>query len=112
MTGTRGRAARVAAGVAALGALQTLAFVHTAAWWLPLATTAALAAVVARAAPRRAALYGWLYGCAWLLAGTWWLFISMYRYGGLPAPLAAAAVFALAAALALYPALAMAAYAR
>jgi len=108
MTGARARAALVAA----LGALQTLAFVHTAAWWLPLATTAALVAVVARAGPRRAALYGWLYGCAWLLAGTWWLFISMYRYGGLPAPLAAAAVFALAAALALYPALAMAAFAR
>jgi apolipoprotein N-acyltransferase len=61
---------------------------------------------------RRAALLGWLYGAAWIGAGTWWLFISMHRYGGLPAPLAALAVAALASALALYLALAMAAFAR
>jgi apolipoprotein N-acyltransferase len=42
----------------------------------------------------------------------WWLFISMHRYGGLPAPLAAAAVLLLAAALALFLAAAAAAYAR
>ena len=64
------------------------------------------------ATPGRAALLGWCYGTAWLCAGTWWLFISMHRYGGLPAPLAGAAVFALSAALSLYLAAACAAYAR
>jgi apolipoprotein N-acyltransferase len=98
--------------VAALGALQTLAFVHTAAWALPLATLALLVWRLDAAPPRRAALLGWLYGTAWLAAGTWWLFVSMHRYGGLPAPLAAAAVAALSAALSLYLALATALYAK
>ena len=93
---------------AALGALQTLAFVHTAAWVLPIATLALLVWRLDAAPPRRAALLGWLYGTAWLAAGTWWLFVSMHRYGGLPAPLAAAAVAALSAALSLYLALAAA----
>ncbi len=97
---------------AALGALQTLAFVHTAAWPLPILTLAWLAWRLEGAAPRRAAWLGWCYGTAWLVAGVWWLFISMHRYGGLPAPLAAAAVLALSAALSLYLAAACAAYAR
>jgi apolipoprotein N-acyltransferase len=97
---------------AALGALQTLAFVHTAWWPLALLSLAGLIALLDAASPRRAALLGWCYGTAWLAAGTWWLFISMHRYGGLPAPLAGAAVFALSAALSLYLALACAAYAR
>ncbi|MFM7506661.1 MAG: apolipoprotein N-acyltransferase, partial [Rubrivivax sp.] len=97
---------------AALGALQTLAFVHTAAWVLPIATLALLVWRLDAAPPRRAALLGWLYGTAWLAAGTWWLFVSMHRYGGLPAPLAAAAVAALSAALSLYLALAATLYAR
>ena len=98
--------------IAALGALQTLAFVHTALWPLPLAAMAALVWRLNAATPGRAALLGWCYGTAWLCAGTWWLYISMHRYGGLPAPLAAAAVFALSAALSLYLAAACAAYAR
>ena len=106
---------------AALGALQTLAFVHTQAdsMWLmallpllPIATLAWLVWRLDQASPRRAALLGWCYGTAWLCAGVWWLFISMHRYGGLPAPLAAGAVFALAAALSLYLAAAAAGYAR
>jgi len=97
---------------AALGAGQTLAFVHTAAWPLPLLAAAWLAWRCARASVRTAALLGWVYGSAWLGAGVWWLFVSMHRYGGLTAPLAAAAVALLAGALALYLALAMAAYAR
>lgn len=97
---------------AALGAVQTLAFVHPAAWAMPLATLSLLVWRLDVAPPRRAALLGWLYGTAWLAAGTWWLFISMHHYGGLPAPLAAAAVAALSAALALYLALAAVLYAR
>ena len=102
----------VAVLVALAGALQTLAFVHTAAWPLPLLTLVWLVSRLDAATPRRAALLAWLYGTAWLSAGTWWLFISMHTYGGLPAPLAAAAVLALSAALSLYMAAAGAVYAR
>lgn len=88
--------------LAAAGAAQTLAFVHTSAWLLPWLAVAALAARLARAGPGRAFVLGWAFGTGWLLAGVWWLFISMHRYGALPALLAAAAVVALAAALSLY----------
>jgi apolipoprotein N-acyltransferase len=98
--------------VSALGALQTLAFVHTALWWLPLLCIAVLAGLVVRCTPGRAALLGWLFGSAWLGAGVWWLFISLHRYGGLPAPLTVAAVALLAMALSLYLAMAMALFAR
>ena len=96
----------------ALGALHTLAFVRTSLWWLSLLCIAALAALVWRAAPRRAALLGWLFGSAWLGAGVWWLFISLHRYGGLPAWLAALAVALLCMGLSLYLALALALFAR
>ena len=49
---------------------------------------------------------------AWLAGTFWWLFISMHRYGHLPAWLSAGAVLALAAALSLYLAGAMALFAR
>lgn len=101
-----------ALAAAALGVLQTPAFVHTTLWWLQLACMALLAALVWQAPPRRAALLGWLYGSTWLGAGVWWLFISMHRYGGLPAWLAALAVALLCAGLALYLALAMALFSR
>ena len=98
--------------VALLGAAQTLAFVATWAWWLPLLSLVVLVWRLNQAGAGRAAALGWCYGTAWLLAGVWWLFISMHRYGGLPAPLAAAAVLALCAALSLYLAAACALYAR
>jgi len=101
-----------ALAAAILGALQTLAFVYTALWWLPLLCTAVLAALVWRASPGHAALLGWLYGSAWLGAGVWWLFISLHRYGGLPAWLAVLAVALLCMGLALYLGIAMALFAR
>jgi apolipoprotein N-acyltransferase len=97
---------------AALGALQTAACVYTEAWWLPLLCIGLLAWRTSSVAPRRAAALGWCFGTAWLLAGTWWLFISMNRYGGLPAWMAALAVLALSAALSLYLTAAMYAFAR
>jgi apolipoprotein N-acyltransferase len=96
----------------ALGALQTIAFVHTEAWWLPLAACGLLAWRVARVRPGRAAWLGAAYGTAWVGAATWWLFVSMHRYGGLPAWMAALAVLGLALFLSLYLALGMAAFAR
>ena len=98
--------------MAALGALQTLSFIHTEAWWLQWLAVGLLAWRVGRATPARAAALGWAFGCAWLLAGTWWLFISLHRYGGLPAWLAVLAVFMLCALLSLYLAAAMALFAR
>ncbi len=98
--------------LAALGALQTISFVNTGAWALPIVSAAFLVWRLNLNTPRQAAWLAWCYGTAWLCAGVWWLFISMHRYGGLPAWLAALAVFALAAALSLYWALAGAAYAR
>ena len=102
-----------AAFCAVLGGLQTLAFARTSAlWFLPLLTLTGLVWRLRSASPGRAAVLGWCYGTAWLAAGTWWLFISMHRYGGLSAPLAAAAVVALSGFLSLYLAAACAAYAR
>ncbi|CAD5374080.1 Apolipoprotein N-acyltransferase [Rubrivivax sp. A210] len=97
---------------ALLGAAQTLALVHTTLWPLPLLTAAWLAGRLDRATPRGGFVLGLAYGTAWIAAAVWWLFISMHRYGGLAAPLAAAAVLALALALGLFLALAGAAYAR
>ena len=107
----RGPAADLCA-CAALGALQTLACVHTAWWPLQLACIGALAWRAAARPPRVAAALGLAYGSAWLLAGTWWLYISLHRYGGLPAWLTVLAVLALSLLLSLYLALAMAAFAR
>jgi len=59
---------------------------------------------------RRALLQGWLFGLGWLAGTFWWLFISMHTYGGLNAALAAAAVLGLAGFLALYCAVAAAAF--
>jgi apolipoprotein N-acyltransferase len=98
--------------MAAAGAVQSAAMVDPAAWPLPLLAIALLAAAVGGATPRQAGALGWTFGCAWLLASTWWLYISLHRYGGLAAPLAAAAVLLLCAALSLYLALAMAWVAR
>ena len=98
--------------VAAAGAAQSLAMVHTAAWPLPLLAITLLAWCVGGASPRQAALLGWSFGCAWLGAATWWLYISLHRYGGLPAPLAVVAVALLAALLSIYLALGMAWVAR
>jgi apolipoprotein N-acyltransferase len=98
--------------VAAVGALHTVVFVESAFGLAQIAAVAFLAWRVAQATPRRAALLGFAFGTAWLCAGTWWLFVSMHRYGGLPAWLAALAVLALSALLSLYLAAAMAAVAR
>ncbi|MBI3367962.1 MAG: apolipoprotein N-acyltransferase, partial [Burkholderiales bacterium] len=111
MSAARWRAAEWAA-IALLGALHTLAYVHTSAWPLAVACTAALAWRVGQATPRRAAWLGLSYGSAWLGAGVWWLFISMHRYGGLLAPFAAAAVVLLSVALSGYLALAMGLWSR
>jgi apolipoprotein N-acyltransferase len=105
-----GRAAALLAGAG--GLLHTASFAPLNAWPLQILALALLVAALEGATPRRAAWLGWLFGFCWLASGLWWLFISIHRYGGVAAPLAAAAVALLAAALALYYALAAAAWAR
>jgi len=96
----------------ALGAAHSLPAAFPQAWWLQIACVAGLAYRVGRAGPGRAAGLGLAFGTAWLAAAVWWLFISMHRYGGLSAGLAALAVLALSLFLSLYLALAMALFAR
>lgn len=98
--------------IAAAGGLQTIAFVHTQAWWLQLACCGFLAWRVAQASAGRAALLGAAYGCAWMWAGVWWLHISMHRYGGMPAWLSVLSVVAFGIFLSLFLALALALFAR
>jgi len=72
-------------------------------WWLQLATQAVLCMVCLRCRSAQAAWRGgWVFSVSWLCGTFDWLFVAMHTYGGLAAPLAIAAVFALAAALSLY----------
>lgn len=97
--------------VAAAGLLHALSFSHPYLYPLQLAAVVLLAWRVGRtSSPARAAGLGGLFGFGWLLGGVWWLFVSMHRYGGMPAWMAALAVVALCAALSLYLAGAMAAH--
>ncbi|MDQ5925113.1 MAG: apolipoprotein N-acyltransferase [Pseudomonadota bacterium] len=59
-----------------------------------------------QATSRGAAVLCWLYGTCWLVGATGWMFVSLHRYGGLPAWMAVVAVGMLCAALSLYLAVA------
>jgi len=111
-TGRLGRAAAEATTAAALGALFSLPCVHTEAWWLQFLCIGLLAWRAAGLSPAHAGLLGLMFGAGWLCAGTWWLFISLHRYGGLPAPLAGVAVTGLALTLSIYLALALGLFTR
>lgn len=54
------------------------------------------------ASPREGAWRAWLFGLVWLSGGTAWLFVSLHRYGGLPAWLAVVSIGLLSAALSIY----------
>ena len=72
-------------------------------WPVQIAAMALLAGVLLRSRSARGAFVaGWGFGTAYLAATFWWLFVAMHTYGGLAAPLALVAVFALAGLLALY----------
>ena len=59
-----------------------------------------------QSSPRRAAWLSWMYGVVWLVGATGWTFVSLHRYGGLPAWMAVFAVLLLCAGLSLYLAMA------
>jgi len=88
------------------GAAHALSFAPSEFWWLQLAATGALVALLADAEPGAAALRAWAFGFGWLATGFWWLYISLHVYGYLPAWLSVLAVGVLAALLSLYYALA------
>ncbi len=54
----------------------------------------------------RAAWIGWAFGFGWCVAGMHWLYISIHRFGGVPAPLAAIAICLLGLYMGLFGALA------
>lgn len=72
-------------------------------WPVQIVAMALFAGVLLRSRSARGAFAaGWGFGTAYLAATFWWLFVAMHTYGGLAAPLALVAVFALAGLLALY----------
>jgi apolipoprotein N-acyltransferase len=56
--------------------------------------------------PRAAFLAGYWFGLGFFLAGVSWIYVSLHRFGAMPAPVAAFATLAFCAFLALFPALA------
>ncbi len=99
---TRIRRALPYVGALAAGGSSVLAFAPFGAWPLQIAAFGLLFTLALRAAsPRQAFALGWAFGTASIASGTYWLYISMHDYGGMPAPMAALAVLLLAAALGL-----------
>lgn len=91
-----------------LGVIHTQAFAPLNLWWLQLFSLAGLFYLARQSAySKQAACLGYLFGLGWFVSGFWWLYISMHIYGGMPAVLAGLAVLLLAAALAVFPALAL-----
>lgn len=81
------------------------------AWWLQIASLAALCALMDSVSSKwRAATVAWGFGSAWLGGCFWWMYTAMHVYGGLPWLLAALAVMLLASALSLYLAIACMGY--
>ena len=74
------------------------------------ATLAALAVLfhlwVGAPSPRAAFRAGFFFGLGMFVCGVSWVYVSMHRFGAMPAPLAAIATFGFCAFLALFPALA------
>lgn len=97
---------------ALVGGLHSLPFAYPALWCLQPLGVAWLLWRIDRASPRRAALLGGVFGFSWLICAVWWLFNSMFFYGGLPAWIAVLAVASLCGALALYLGVAMGLFAR
>ncbi len=76
-------------------------------WWLQPLALALLCRGLQQSRSRRQAWFtGWIFASTWLAATFWWLVVAMHVYGGMNAPLAVFATLLLAAALALYYALA------
>lgn len=90
-----------------VGGANTLSFAPTPhGGWLELAIFAFFFAWLTRTTGwKSAALTGGAFGFGNFVTGVWWLYVSMHYYGGMAAPLAAAALVLFSLYLALYPAL-------
>jgi apolipoprotein N-acyltransferase len=91
---------------AVLGALNTLSFAPTPhGGWVELVVFTLFFAWLSRTSGwKSAAMTGWAFGFGNFVTGVWWLYVSMHFYGGMAAPLAAAAVALFSLYLAIYPA--------
>jgi apolipoprotein N-acyltransferase len=66
--------------------------------WLQCISFVIYAGLLDRCLDKKQAFWtGWLFAFAWLIGSTWWLFISMHSYGGMPASMSAFGVAFLAA---------------
>ena len=88
------------------GAAMVLTFAPFGYWWLQPGLLAALFTLWRDAAPRRAALQGFVFGLGWFCAGVSWVYVSLHDIGGMPAAIAALAVLLFAIILSAYTALA------
>ena len=90
----------------ALGSVHALSFAPWPAWWLQLISLSTLIFLWLRRVPGDHKLDGLLlpfsFGIGWFGLGISWLYISMHRYGGMPAPIAATAVLLLSIVLTLF----------
>ena len=95
----RGGASAFVAGAATVLAFSPFGF-------YPLAIVAGLvlAHSLAHASPRQAFMACYWFGLGLFVVGVSWVYVSMHRFGGMPAPLAAFATAAFCAFLALFPA--------
>lgn len=93
---------------AILGAANTLSFAPTPhGGWIELVIFTLFFAWLTRTSGwKGAALTGWAFGFGNFVTGVWWLYVSMHDFGGMAAPLAAAAVVLFSMYIAIYPALA------
>jgi apolipoprotein N-acyltransferase len=90
----------------AAGAVAVAGFAPLHAWPVPMLALAVLFFTWARSAsPRQAAASGFAFGLGFFLVGVSWVYISLHRYGEMPAVLAGLATFLFAAYLALFPAM-------
>ena len=90
------------------GALTVLAFAPFGLWPLHIASLGLLFWLVLKESSiQRSMLIGWAYGFGWSVCGVYWLYISMHRYGGMPAWMAALAVALLGLVLGAFAGLAM-----
>lgn len=87
-----------------VGALVSLAFAPFGWWPLGIVGTAYLFALWLDAAPRRAALSGFLFTSGTFLAGTYWLYHSVYEIGHAPIVLTIFVIVAIAAVMGGYTA--------
>jgi len=102
----RSTAIGITVSVIVLGLLHGLSFGPTAFWWLQVLSFAGAVMVMLRWPERAVRTMVW-FALACFCAGLSWLFISMNRYGGMPAPMAAIAVVLLSAYLTVFCALAV-----